>query len=217
MNANYQDFLSLGKSLQGGEERIEEVRLGLLGFQRDVEGLRGMVEERRTEVRMLLSEKKRIRKELQLGRALLEVDERVQELEERLMVVSNPAAGKGDEPDEDFSESDEEEDSDEEEEEEGGGGGGDGLPISQLKRNAQRYMYIQRLVKRIGPAHPFLVNQEERILRLRQTVLLDLSNALKQTRPVGDPEKGRVMKILGVYREMNEFEEAVKVLKERKS
>ena len=213
MNANYQDFLSLGKSLQGGEERIEEVRLGLLGFQRDVEGLRGMIEERRTEVRMLLSEKKRVRKEVQLGRALLEVDERVQELEGRLMVVSNPAAGKGGEPDEDFSESDEEEDSEEEE----GGGGGDGLPISQLKRNAQRYMYIQRLVKRIGPAHPFLVNQEERILRLRQTVLLDLSNALKQTRPLGDPEKGRVMKILGIYREMNEFEEAVKVLKERRS
>ena len=54
MNEKYQDFLSLGSSLRGGEDKIEEVRLGLLGFRRDVEGLRDMVEERRKEVEGLL-------------------------------------------------------------------------------------------------------------------------------------------------------------------
>ena len=32
MNANYEDFLGLGGQLKGGEERVEEVRLGVLGF-----------------------------------------------------------------------------------------------------------------------------------------------------------------------------------------
>lgn len=203
MNENYQDFLSLGSSLQGGEEKVEEVRLGLLGFKRDVEELRETVDGKRKEFGTLLEEKKRIRGEIQLGRALLDVDERVRELEERLMVGSAGSA-KGDE-DAGFSETDDETEEDE-----------TGVPTSRLKRHAHQLIYIRRLVKKIGPEHPFLVRQEERILRLRQTILLDLSNTLKQCPAASDEQKGRIIKILGIYREMGDFEEALKVLKERK-
>lgn len=203
MNENYQDFLSLGSSLQGGEEKVEEIRLGLLGFKRDVEGLRDKVEGRRVELQELLDEKKRIRGEIHIGRGLLEVDERIQELERHLMMVPNAPAREED--DIDFSESEDTSDEDDE----------SGTPTSRLKRYAHQLIYIQRLVVRIGPKHPFLVKQEGRISRLRQTVLLDLSNALKQTALVRDDDKTRIVRILGIYREMGESQQALKALKER--
>lgn len=204
MNENYQDFLLLGSSLHGGEEKVEEVRVGLLGFRRDVESLKEKVEGRKKEVEGLLEQRKRIRGDVQVGMALLEVDERVGELEQRLMVASS----NGDVQKEDADFSDSEEDSEEESR--------DGVSTSRLKRHAQRYIYIRRLVDRIGPSHPFLTKQEERILRLRQTVLLDLGNALKQMSSTSDEDKTRLMKILGIYRDMGEPEEALKIFKERK-
>ena len=198
MNENYADFLSLGASLRGGDEKVEEVRVGLWGFKRDVEGLRGRVEARREEVEGLLKERKRIRGEVLLGRGLLEVEERVRNLEERLAV--------GDERGEGGDVSDSEEESEGEENE-------GVVSPSRLRKHAQRYLLIRRLVERIGPEHPFLVKLEERILRLRQTVLLDLSNALKGMQASSDEEKGRVMKILGIYRDMGESDEALKVLR----
>lgn len=202
VNENYQDFLSLGSSLQGGEEKVEQVRLGLLGFKRDVEGLKEKVEGRRKEVADLVEEKKSIRNEVQTGRVLLEIHERIQELEWRLMVDS----GGIEKEDENAEFSDSEEESEE----------GDGLSTSRLKRHAQQYIYIQRLVKRVGSEHPFLMKEEARILRLRETILLDLSNALKQITPTDDVDKGRIINILSIYREMGEFADALKILKERK-
>lgn len=204
MNENYQDFLSLGSSLQGGEEKVEEVRLGLLGFKRDVEELRETVDKKLKEFGPLLEEKRRIRSEIQLGRALLDVDERVRDLDDRLMLGSAGSA-KGDE-DAGFSETESETEEDE-----------GGISTSSLKRHAHQLIYIQRLVKKTGPEHPFLVRQEERIARLRQTILLDLSNTLKQCPAASDEQKGRIMRILGIYRDMGDFDEALKVLKERKS
>lgn len=205
MNENYNDFLSLGSSLQGGEEKVEEVRLGLLGFRRDVEGLRGKVEGRRREVEALVDERKRITEKVQLGRRLLEVEERVEELEARLMVVSLSGDAKENEENSEVSDSDEESEKDT-----------NGVSTARLKRHAQRFLYIQQLVERIGPEHPFLVKQEERILRLRQTVLLDLGNALKHVPSSSDDNKGTLMKILGIYRDLGESGEALKVLRERK-
>lgn len=193
----------MGSSLHGGEEKVEEVRLGLLGFKRDVEGLRDKVEERRKEVEELIAERKRIRSEIQIGRLLLEVDDRIQELERRLMV----------DPDGAIKEIETADDSDSDE----GSEEGDGISTSRLKKHAQQYIYIQRLITRIGPEHPFLVKEEARILRLRQTILLDLGNGVKQITPTNDEDKGRMINILGIYREMGEFKEALKVLKEQKS
>lgn len=57
VNDKYQDFLSLGNTLRGGEERIEEVRVGLLGFQRDLTSVRENVKRRREDVAALIDEK----------------------------------------------------------------------------------------------------------------------------------------------------------------
>ena len=208
MNENYQDFLSLGSSLKGGDEKVEEVRLGLLGFKREVEGLRSKVDGRRREVEELVEERKRIRENVQLGRRLLEVERKIGDLEERLMLASTgPREAEVNDEGTVLSETDEE--SDEEPE-------NNGIGIVRLQRHVERYRYIKGLVERIGPQHPFLVKQEERVLRLKQTVLLDLNNALKQAVAGDDDMRGDLLKLLGIYKQMGEASEAMQVLKESK-
>ena len=208
MNENYQDFLSLGSSLHGGEEKVEEVRMGLLGFRRDVESLRGGIAERKTEVETLIEERKTIREEAQVGRTLLEVDQRLQELEESLMIVPNKPHENGDQREDAADPSDSDEDSDE--------GKSSGMSISRLRRHMQQYVYIKRLMTRVGSEHPFLLKQEERVMRLKQTVLLDLSSTLKHNSSTREEDKERLMKTLAIYRDMGEPEEALKVLRNRR-
>src|SRR5436305_13905624 len=88
VNTHYQGFLSLGESLNGGEEKVEEVRVGLLGFRNDVTGVRDSLRSRRVEVQGLLKQRKDVRMQIGIGQSLLEVAERLEELEERLMVTS---------------------------------------------------------------------------------------------------------------------------------
>ena len=208
INENYLDFLSLGRSLHGGEEKVEEVRLGLLGFKRDVEGLNSEIAKRKDQVESLVIERKRIREEVQVGRALLEIDQRLQDLEEKLMIASNSTVGNGEQNEEEVEPSEYDEDSDE--------GELGGISISRLRRHMQQYVCINKLMARIGPEHPFLVKQEERVLRLKQTVFLDLSSALKQANATSEDNKERLMKILGIYRNMGEPGEALNVLREKK-
>ena len=187
---------------------MEEVRLGLLGFKREVEGLRSKVDERRKEVEELVEERKRIRESVQLGRRLLEIDRKIEDLEGRLMLASTgPREAEVNEDGIVVSESEEE--SDEEPE-------SDGIGIVRLRRHMEQYMYIRSLVERTGPEHPFLVKQEERVLRLKQTVLLDLNSALKQAVAGGEDMRDDLLKLLGLYRKMGEAGEAMQALKESK-
>ena len=208
VNENYQDFLSLGSSLKGGDEKVEEVRLGLLGFRREVESLRGKVDGRRKEVEELVEDRRRIREDIQVGRRLLEIERKIGDLEGRLLLVSTgPAEAEVNEEGRTLSES--EEDSDEVP-------GDSGIVIPRLRRHMEQYMYIKGLVAKTGAEHPFLVSQEERVLRLKQTVLLDLNSALKQAVAGGENMEGDLLKLLGIYKQMGEATEAMQILKESK-
>lgn len=198
----------MGSSLKGGDEKVEEVRLGLLGFRREVEGLRVKVDSRRGEVEGLVGERKRIREQIQVGRQLLEVETKIGELESRLMLASTGARKA-----EEDGEASDVDNSDEESEEEGEG---NGITVSKLRRHMEQYMYIRRLFEKIGDVHPFLVKQEERVLRLKQTVLLDLNSALKQADAGGEERREDLLKLLGIYKQMGQANEAMKVLKESK-
>ena len=205
MNNNYQDFLSLGGSLKGGEEKVEEVTVGLLGFKRDVEGLKTKVENRRKEVEGLVDERRKIRKEVQLGRNLLELDQRLEELEEKLMVVSLGANASDDKNEPlDMSESEEESEGEESE---------NAISVSKLQRRVHQYIYIKRLVEKVGADHTFIIKQEEKMSRLRQTLLLDLSNILTRKGSPSDFGKESVLKVTALYRDMGESDEALKVLR----
>lgn len=182
---------------------MEELRLGVLGFRREVEGLRDLVRERRVEVERLVEERKRCREQVVVGRGLLEVDRRIGELEERLMLVQDgtkDAQGK-EEVDDDV----ESEDSEEELE--------DGVDVRRLRRHTEQYAYLMKMVQKLGPARPFLIGQEERIRRLKETLLLDLGSTLKQlTTPNTAP--GSILKILDLYRLIGESNAALRVLRE---
>jgi len=209
VNENYQDFLSVGSSLKGGDEKFEEVRFGLLSFRKEVEGLKAKVEERKHEVGSLVGERKRIRNEVQLGRQLLEVDQKIEDLEQRLMLVSTGLREEGmDETEEGLN------DSDGESEDEGEV---DGIAISRLRRHMEQYMYVRSLIEKIGDDHPFLMKQEERVLRLKQTILLDLDGALKHAVAGGEEGGNDLLKLLGIYDRMGQAHEAVATLRETKS
>ena len=194
--------------MKGGDEKVEEVRLGLLGFRREVEGLQDKVDGRRKEVEELVEARKSISESVQVGRRLLETERKIGELEGRLLLAST-GPGKAEVNEEDMVLSESEEESDEEPE-------SNGIGIPRLRRHMEQYMYIKGLIERTGPDHPFLVKQEERVLRLKQTVVLDLNSALKQAVAGNEDMRGDLLKLLGVYKQMGEASEAMQILKESK-
>lgn len=183
VNDNYSDFLSLGSSLQGGEDKIEEVRVGLIGFERDVKSLREKVEGERGRVAELVAEKKQVMREVNVGRGLLEIDRRLKELEYELGPKEQPkadieVAGDEDEPGEKeqwgAEWDDEVVDLDDEEFEQGEGD----IP-TRLKAKIDRYLMVKVMVQRFGKEHPFLVAEQGRIRKIRETVLLDIDAAIR--------------------------------------
>lgn len=207
VNSNYQDFLSLGSSLKSGDEKVEEVRVGLLGFRKEVEVVRARVLEKEEEVRQLVEERVRIWKQISAGRALVDYEARIAGLEGLLMVES---AGKNPHADEFDDESDSDEDSDDDE-------GTYSASIFKLRKHVQQYRLIQTVVKGVGEEHPFVLAQTPRLAKLRNTLLLDLNTALQQSRASGATGTPRVMKIMKLYADLDESAEAVKVLKATKT
>ncbi|SPQ21527.1 75a6ad45-b707-427a-aafc-938d8db2bb53 [Thermothielavioides terrestris] len=239
VNANYAAFLGLGDELRGGEERVEDVRVALLGFRRAVEELQARVRERRLEVARVNRELGEVKGAVELGRRMLELDERVSALEGRLLVESvgkgkgkkgkkvghGGEDGKGNKDEEEEEEDDDywaedldsvgSDEDDEETEEDGGGVGFVSSSPSKLAAMAREYVLVEGLANSIGRDLPFVKRMEERMTRCRNTILLDLSTALKEARRAGPKGQGRVLKYLGIYRVLDAQADAVRVLKEQ--
>lgn len=187
VNANYTSFLGLGDELKGGEERVEDVRVALLGFRRQVEEVQSRVRGRREDVQRTASELRTVRGEVEQGRKMLELDERCEVLLGQL--EDGRADDEGDIDDED-------EDEDE-----------------RLAVLAQEYSAIERLADAIGRDLPYVRKMEERVIRCRNTLLVDLGAATKEARKAG--EKDRVVNLLSIYRLLGASAEGVKILKEK--
>ncbi|KAJ5146450.1 COG complex component COG2 [Penicillium bovifimosum] len=219
VNENYQDFLSLGTALRGGEEKVEGVKVGVLSFQRDVTAIRDKVEARRKEVEELLNEKRRLRTNADIGKELLDYADRVEELEHRLMIADKSSPQEGVTPYDSDTESDlysgESDDSDDDELADGSSG----ISLKRMKRHAQKFVYLTSIAARVGEKHPFLVAQQPRVAKIKSTVLLDLKNALEQATAAGAKQgnrDGRTMAILRLYDLMGEDVSAVAALKNLK-
>lgn len=200
VNGNYEEFLSLGGDLKGGEEKVEGVRVGLLGFQREVEGIRKAVQDRARETGELLQEKKGLRKDIVLGRALLEVHERLDELEEKLGIKTR----EGEEDDEDDEDDEEDETSDVE-----------SSPYTsaakRLRKQSEQYLLTVCQSSKIGPSHPFLVSLQPRVDEVRKTLILDLSASLRQAKSSND--RTAVLALSQVFGALDAQSDALKVLK----
>lgn len=173
------------------------MRVGLLGFRKEVAALEGLVREREEEVGRLVAQRREARRRIEGGRRLVEFEERVRACEEGVAV----GEGEGSE------ESESEEDEDEEE-----GEGQFGTSVARLRRNVVQYRLAKEVVKGLEE-HPFVVAQAHRLNKVRSTILLDLSTALQQAKKAGDVGAGRVMQIMKTYADMEETGEAIKVLK----
>lgn len=188
MNNNYADFLSLGGSLQGGEERVEEIRVGVLGFERDVRVLRERVNQEREKLVEGLAEKRRVMRELEVGRGLLRVERLVRELEgelglkERERIADEPKEDEEDEDSEDEAEKtqwsavwDEVDDPDDDEDYETD----EGAVPTRLKAKIEKFLTVRLMCERFGKDHPFLVAEHNRIRKVKETVLLDIDAAIR--------------------------------------
>lgn len=201
VNNEYQAFLGLGSDLRGGEEKVETVRVGVLGFVNGVDGVKTSVVERKNAVRKLVQEREKVARDIQIGRQLVEVHTRIGEVEDALAVTLNN-------DEDESSDEDSEEDEDDEEEDH------DLVGMARLERLVRSYLSIKQMIAQTGPSHPFLVKQEERLLRIRNTLLLDLGTAVKQSKAAKSQGKTKLLRTVSLYGEMDETKEAIKLLKE---
>ncbi|KAL0630938.1 hypothetical protein Q9L58_010208 [Maublancomyces gigas] len=201
VNRDYVDFVGLGSSLSGGDGKAEDLKMGLWGFRRDVEGVVGRIDEVVKEVEKQLKVRDGIRKQKMVARTLLALSQRLDELSSLLLLDdSTPAESASLLFDED-----------------NGGEGGQGLTgVGRLKKLVTGYRYVTRhLVPRVPEGHPLLKAQLGRIEEVRGTLLLDLGSALKESKLGGDVDKTIV--VMSFYADLGAEEEAVRVLKELKN
>ncbi|KAF5622813.1 conserved oligomeric golgi complex subunit 2 [Fusarium tjaetaba] len=196
VNSNYTAFLSLGSELRGGDDKVEDVKVSLLGFRRAVEEVKMKVTERKEETNALNGELRGVRSAIEKGRKMIELSERLSSLEERLSLDSLPN-------NEDWDEESEEEDEDD----------NYGSSPTRLLVSAQECSRITKLLESLDPNAPFVIKMEERLTRCRNTLLLDLGNALKEAKKAGIKGQDRVLKCLAIYRVLDARAEAVKALR----
>lgn len=192
VNGNYEEFLSLGQDLKGGEEKVEVVRVGVMGFRREVEGLLKVVKEKEEEMEQALTEKEGVMRESLVGRGLLEVHERLGELEEGMGIAEG------------LDDDDEDELVDVE-------GSAEMAGLRRLNGFAGQYVLVMRMVDRFGPEHPFLVAQRPRMEELEKVLLLDLAAALRNGKKEGQTDV--VLGLLRIYRMLGAEADGVRVLK----
>lgn len=205
VNSNYTAFLSLGNELRGGDDKVEDVKVSLLGFRRAVDEVKGKVSKRQDETQTLNDELHDVRSSIEQGRNMIEISERLSSLEERLALESMPAGNGG--VDWDLDESD----VDDEEEDEAHGRLGNAP--TKLAASAREWSGITTMTADLDQNHPFVIRLEERLTRSRNTLLLDLGHALKEARAAGGQGQDNVMLYLGIYRTLDAQDEAVRVLR----
>ena len=205
VNSNYTAFLSLGSELKGGDEKVENVKVALLGFQRAVEDVKGKVAVRRQDTQALNGELRELRQEIEKGRAMLEVSERLAALEARLAIDSLPSAQSSTPwPTDDDDENGE------------GNVVGDGLltgsPL-KLRISTHACVEITSRMSRLDPNHAYTIKLQERLIKCRNTLLLDLGNALKEAKKAKPLDQTKLLNYLASFRALDGQREAVKMLR----
>lgn len=206
VNANYTAFLSLGNDLRGGDEKVEDVKVAMLGFRRAIEEVKERVRARGKDVQDLSGELRGVRRDIEMGRRMLELGERLSALEDRLTLGG---IGKTSSQDDWFAN-----DSDEEEEEEGENFDGLlGSSPSKLMGLTREYVHVETLADMVGRDKPFVAKMEARMISCRNTILLDLGTALKEAKKAGERGRLRLVKYLGIYSSLGAEAEAIQSLK----
>ena len=177
--------------------------------------MRDRVESRRKDAERWLKEKRCLRKEANLGQALLDLADRIEELEQRLMIGETQASQQDHSSELDSQSGEEDSDSDESDggELSNGAAASSSVSLKRLERHIQKYVYAASLAERIGEEHPFVGNQQPRMSKIESTLLLDLKTALEQTRQIPDKTDTKTSTVLRLYNLMGEDNDAVTAVK----
>lgn len=195
VNAHQDEFMGLGASLKGGEERIEELRVGVLGLRREVEDVRGVLVQRERDVHAWLGRRRKVRGEMELARGLLRFEELLVGLEVKLR-LQGKHRDELDEESEDGTSEEEEEDDNEDVDMIAG------ILYERLRRRVEDLLRIARLAERVGDEHPFINGQRPRVAKCREAILSDLNTCLKQTKTSSSTSPERKLELLRMYREV---------------
>jgi len=201
VNNEYEAFISVGSTLRGGEEKIEGVRVGVLGFKREIEAVRDTIKDRGQEVQRLLDDRRATRRGMVIGRRLLDLEERVVNLEARLLGGNDDAQSRNIEEDDDSGDED------------GHDTESDMLAVGRLRRQALAYLQARQMMAGISQ-HPFLATLEPRMSKIQHALLLDLNATLKEAKTNGTTDKNSLLGgLLAIYRDLGEGTEAIRALK----
>ena len=223
VNAEYADFVGLGRSLAGGEGKVEDLRVGLLQFRREMELLVEKLSTVEGDVKRELERRRMVVREMALVKSLLAVAQRLDDLEMLLLLDHPGASGEqgtatAGEPQLSFRTL----------QDLGDDGDASISNLIQLTREVNAYLCLKYSLSRLPPgtadSHPFLQAQTQRIEKIRKTILLDLGTALRSAVVISREEgllieaeeekrKGKVVGVMELFLAMGEETEAVRVLK----
>lgn len=207
---------------------MEEARIGLLGFRKNVETVREKVDRRVQEMAALLAEKKETRSQIAVACDLVEIEGTMGELEHRLLLTEDSRdtndgpGGDGDsisdkhEIDELFDDIEDEQDADDRQELDD-----QEMTLRRLESTVRKYMYTLALIRRISDTHPFVTSSHGRLGKIERNLLLDLKAVHKQTlsddnAATEDQKRSQLSRITDLYNLMGrkpEIETAMEAMK----
>ena len=172
MDEHYRDFVVLGSGLGDGigSESLEGVRVGLLGWEKEVRGLAGKVRVRRLEVEGAVDELREVRRQRSLAMKLVQLQSRIEDLELRLK-IERLQGETGDDEDM-FSEEDEDIPGDGQEENEAAS------KLDSLTGLVEDYEELDSLTSDASiSSHPFAKLQRSRIRSIRESLVQRLEDS----------------------------------------
>ena len=143
-----------------------------------------------------MDERRHIRQDVEIGRALVRFEDCLAGLEGKLGLKRRGSVEAEDEESE-AGTSEEEDELDESEATEG-------RSVTRLTRRIEDFSRMVRLVDRVGDDHPFIQAQRPRVAKCRDVLLQELINCLKQLRANSqpDPDPDQKLQVLKLYREV---------------
>ncbi|EWC45012.1 hypothetical protein DRE_06292 [Drechslerella stenobrocha 248] len=212
VNRDYADFVGLGGSLRGGEDRVNDLKLGVMGFAREVDGVKGKVVKVADEMERGMASKKAVTRKKALARNLISLETRLSQLEALLLLRETDDTfdatmlynfESADDP-----------------------ANASLTSLPRLQKLVTSFLYLQHLLEKVPATHPFVAAQGARIERAKQTISGDLSRALKESRAelkdddLTEDERRelekRLVHVLALWGDIGGTEDAVKSLKERR-
>ncbi|KAK9455372.1 oligomeric golgi complex component, COG2-domain-containing protein [Dipodascopsis uninucleata] len=144
INRDYADFVGLSKSVPGGSNKVEDMKLAVIRFRREVESIASRLTSTIDGIDELLLKKKRIAEKENIGRRLLLYSHRIRDLELQLDSIKSL---------------------------EQRGANREELSTDFFEHLVSQYLYLKYLRKKLPKDHPFLKVQDSRLDSIRSNIV----------------------------------------------